>query len=186
MEFKVGDILEFKGVPTYAAKKGAIAICTGDNGYVQIEWIRNELSGDQADGGYHPAWFTKIGEVSIQKEDRIFEEIKKEKVMKYNFKEGKQRVIKMLEEHIFNFKTDMSQDIKIIINEEREDAIEQVEDIIESIRMNTNYCEKAIDKVEQASTVAEVLKAMYMTVYEEMEETVLSELFGLESVTRED
>ena len=186
MEFKVGDILEFKGVPTYAAKKGATAICTGDNGYAQIEWIRNELSGDQADGGYHPAWFTKIGEVSTQKEDRIFEEIKKEKVMKYNFKEGKQRVIKMLEEHIFNFKADMSQDIKTIINEEREDAIEQVEDIIESIRMNTNYCEMAINKVKQASTVAEVLKAMCLTAYEEMEEIVLSELFGLESVVRED
>jgi hypothetical protein len=185
MKFKEGDILEFKGVPTYVAKKGATAICTGDNGYVQIEWIRNELSGDQADGGYHPAWFTKIGEVSIQKEDRIFEE-NKEKVMKYNFKEGKQRVIKMLEEHIFNFKTDMSQDIKIIINEEREDAIEQVEDIIESIRMNTNYCEMAINKVKQSSTVVEILDAMESTAYEEMEETVLSELFGLESVTRED
>ena len=105
--------------------------------------------------------------------------------LRFNFKEGKQRVIKMLEEHIFDFKTDMSQDIKIIINEGKEDAIEQVEDIIESIRMNTNYCEKAIEKVEQASTVAEVLKAMYMTVYEEMEETVLTELFGLKSVTRE-
>ena len=184
MKFKVGDILEFKGVPTYAAKKGAMAICTGDNGYVQIEWIRNELSGDQADGGYHPAWFIKIGEVSIQKEDRIFEENKK--VMKYNFKEGKQRVIKMLEEHIFDFKTDMSQDIKTIINEGREDAIEQVEDIIESIRFNTNYCETAINKVKQASTVVEILDAMESTAYEEMEETVLTELFGLESVTRED
>ena len=184
MKFKVGDILEFKGVPTYAAKKGATAICTGDNGYAQIEWIRNELSGDQADGGYHPAWFIKIGEVSIQKEDRIFEENKK--VMKYNFKEGKQRVIKMLEEHIFDFKTDMSQDIKTIINEGREDAIEQVEDIIESIRMNTNYCEIAINKVKQSSTVVEILDAMESTAYEEMEETVLTELFGLESVTRED
>jgi hypothetical protein len=108
------------------------------------------------------------------------------KDLKFSFEEGKTRVIVMLEEHIFDFKTDMSQDIKMIINEGKEDAIEQVENIIESIRTNTNYCEKAIDKVKQASTVAEVLKAMYMTVYEEMEETVLSELFGLESVTRED
>ena len=184
MKFKEGDILEFKGVPTYAAKKGATAICTGDNGYVQIEWIRNELSGDQADGGYHPAWFTKIGEVSIQKEDRIFEE-NKEKVMKYNFKEGKQRVIKMLEEHIFDFKTDMSQDIKTIINEEREDVIDQVEDIIDTIRINTNYHETAINKVKQASTIVEILDAMESTVYEEMEEAVLSELLGLESITRE-
>jgi hypothetical protein len=108
------------------------------------------------------------------------------KDLKFSFEEGKTRVIVMLEEHIFDFKTDMSQDIKMIINEGKEDAIEQVEEIIESIRMNTNYCEMAIDKVKQASTVAEVLKAMYMTVYEEMEETVLNELFGLESVTRED
>jgi hypothetical protein len=75
---------------------------------------------------------------------------------------------------------------KTIINEEREDAIEQVEDIIESIRMNTNYCEIAINKVKQSSTVVEILDAMESTAYEEMEETVLSELFGLESVTRED
>jgi len=92
----------------------------------------------------------------------------------------------MLEEHIFDFKTDMSQDIKTIINEGREDAIEQVEDIIESIRFNTNYCETAINKVKQASTVVEILDAMESTAYEEMEETVLTELFGLESVTRED
>ncbi len=108
------------------------------------------------------------------------------KDLKFSFEEGKTRVIVMLEEHIFDFKTDMSQDIKMIINEGKEDAIEQVEEIIESIRMNTNYCKMAIDKVKQASTVAEVLKAMHMTVYEEMEETVLNELFGLESVTRED
>jgi hypothetical protein len=183
MKFKEGDILEFKGAPTYAAKKGATAICTGDNGHTQIEWIRNELSGEQEDGGYHPAWFTKIGEVSTQKEDRIFEENKK--VMKYNFKEGKQRVIKMLEEHIFNFKTDMSQDIKTIINEEREDVIDQVEDIIDTIRINTNYHETAINKVKQASTIVEILDAMESTVYEEMEEAVLSELLGLESITRE-
>jgi len=107
------------------------------------------------------------------------------KDLRFNFKEGKQRVIKMLEEHIFDFKTDMSQDIKTIINEGKEDAIEQVENIIESIRMNTNYCEMAIDKVKQASTVAEVLKAMCLTTFEEMEETVLKELFGLESIIRE-
>ena len=108
------------------------------------------------------------------------------KDLKFSFEEGKTRVIVMLEEHIFDFKTDMSQDIKMIINEGKEDAIDQAENIIESIRTNTSYCEKAIEKVKQASTVAEVLKAMYMTVFEEMEETVLSELFGLESVTRED
>jgi len=108
------------------------------------------------------------------------------KNLKFNFEEGKTRVIVMLEEHIFDFKTDMSQDIKMIINEGKEDAIEQVEEIIESIRTNTNYCEAAIKKIKQASTVAEILKAMYMTAFEEMEETVLTELFGLEGITKED
>jgi hypothetical protein len=37
MEFKKGDILEFKGVPTYAAKKGAKAICVGNNADIQNE-----------------------------------------------------------------------------------------------------------------------------------------------------
>jgi hypothetical protein len=106
------------------------------------------------------------------------------KNLKFNFEEGKTRVIVMLEEHIFDFKTDMSQDIKMIINEGKEDAIEQVEEIIESIRTNTSYCEKAIEKVKQASTVAEILKAMYMTVFEEMEEIVLAELLGVESITK--
>lgn len=105
--------------------------------------------------------------------------------LRFNFTEGKQRVIKMLEEHINDFTHDMLQDIRMIVNEDRDETIDQIEDIIESIRMNTNYCEKAIEKVEQASTIAEVLKAMYMTVYEEMEVTVLNELFGLKSVTRE-
>jgi hypothetical protein len=108
------------------------------------------------------------------------------KDLRFNFEEGKQRVITMLEEQTVDFNKDMLQDIKGVINEEREDATEVIEEIIESIRLHTRFNEKAIDKVKQASTVAEVLKAMYMTVYEEMEETVLTELFGLESVTKED
>ena len=81
-KFKEGDILEFIGVETYSAQKGAIAICTGDNGYLQVEWIRNGLDKGQKDGGYHSGWFKKIGEVSSQKENSILEENKK--VMKFN------------------------------------------------------------------------------------------------------
>jgi hypothetical protein len=183
MKFKEGDILEFIGVETYSAKKGARAICKGDNGYLQVEWIRDGLDNDQANGGYHSEWFTKVGELEIQKEDRILKENKK--VMKFNFEEGKQRVVKMLEEHIVDFKTDMSKDIKGVINDDREDAIDQIEDIIETIKTNTNYCEKAIGKVKQAKSIAEVLFAMKNTCYEEMEETVLNELFGLEGITIE-
>jgi hypothetical protein len=190
MKFKEGDIVEFEGAATYSAKKGAKAIVesyyTGfnDEEYVFVEWIRDELSGEQADGGYFEHQFTKVEEISQQKEGRIFEENKKD--MKFNFKEGKQRVIDMLETHIENFESDMLQDIRTVINEDREETVDQIEDIIESIRMNTNYCEKAIKKVQNSSTVAEILSSMEGTCYEEMEETVLTELFGLESITRED
>jgi hypothetical protein len=77
MKFKEGDILEFIGVETYSAKKGARAICKGDNGYLQVEWIRDGLDNDQANGGYHSGWFIKVGELKNQKEDRILKENKK-------------------------------------------------------------------------------------------------------------
>ncbi len=194
MEFKEGDILEFKGSDRYSAKKGATAIfkeshtySLGGNVHYQaiVEWIRDGLDNEQMDGSYNIKHFTKIGEVSTQKEDRIFEENKKD--MKFNFNEGKQRVIDMLENSIKDFESDLLQDIKTIANRDRGDeTIDQIEDVINSIRMNANYCEKAIKKVQDSSTVAEILASMRNTVYEEMEETVLAELFGLDSLTRED
>jgi hypothetical protein len=193
MKFKEGDILEYNGGASMAAKKGATAIFKGFNKYnlgsgdryqVEIEWIRNGLDKGQMDGHYIADNFTKVGEVSTQKEDRIFEENKKD--MKFNFKEGKQRVIDMLEEHIENFEFDMLQDIRTVINEDREETVDQIEDIIKTIKTNTNHCMKAIENVQNSSTVAEILTSMELTCYEEMEETVLAELFGLESITRED
>ena len=188
MKFKKGDIVEFQGAATYAAKKGARAVCVenefGD--YLKVEWIRDGLDNGQKDGGYSEAWFTKVEEVSQQKEDRIFEEIKKEKVMKFNFKEGKQRVIDMLEGHIEDFEFDMLQDIKMSIQDIDRDTVDQIEDIIKTIKTNTNHCMKAIGKVQNSSTVAEILVSMELTCYEGMEETVLAYLFGLEDITRED
>jgi hypothetical protein len=192
MKFKKGDIVEFEGAATYSAKKGATAIVeeyyTGwnDEEWLKVKWIRDELSGDQEDGGYFENHFTKVEEVSQQKEDRIFEEIKKEKVMKFNFNEGKQRVIDMLEGHIEDFEFDMLQDVKISIQDIDENTVDQIEDIIKTIKTNTNNCMKAIEKVQNSSTVAEILTSMELTCYEGMEETVLAELFGLESITRED
>jgi hypothetical protein len=190
MKFKKGDIVEFQGAHNYSAKKGATAIVenyyTGhdDNEYLKVKWIRDGLSGNQEDGGYFENHFTKVEEISQQKENRIFEENKK--VMKFNFNEGKQRVIDMLETHIENFEFDMLQDIRTVINEDREEIVDQIEDIIKTIKTNTNHCMKAIEKVQNSSTVAEILASMELTCYEEMEETVLTELFGLESITRED
>jgi hypothetical protein len=83
MKFKKGDILEFDGIGRYAAKKGATAICKGyeidedGESFIQVQWIRNELSEGQDDGGYYESQFTKVGEVSTQEEDRILDEIKK-------------------------------------------------------------------------------------------------------------
>ena len=45
---------------------------------------------------------------------------------------------------------------------------------------------KAIEKVQNSSTAAEILASMELTCYEGMEETVLAYLFGLESIARED
>jgi hypothetical protein len=192
MKFKKGDIVEFEGAYSYSAKKGAKAIVEeyyngwNDEEWLKVKWIRDELSGNQEDGGYFENHFTKVEEVSQQKEDRIFEEIKKEKVMKFNFKEGKQRVIDMLEGHIENFEFDMLQDIKMSIQDINDDTVDQIEDIIKTIKTNTNHCMKAIEKVQNSSTVAEILLSMELTCYEGMEETVLAELFGLSSITRED
>ena len=192
MKFKKGDVVEFQGAYSYSAKKGATAIVEeyyngwNDEEWLKVKWIRDKLSGNQEDGGYFENHFTKVEEVSQQKEDRIFEEIKKEKVMKFNFNEGKQRVVDMLEGHIEDFEFDMLQDIKMSIQDIDDDTVDQIEDIIKTIKTNTNHCMKAIEKVQNSSTVAEILTSMELTIYEEMEETVLAYLFGLESITRED
>jgi hypothetical protein len=101
MEFKKGDILEFKGGPTYAAKEGAKAICVSNNGYIQVKWIRNGDDNNQDDGGYHPFWFIKVEEVSTQEENRIFEENKK--VMKFDFEKGKQGLVEYFEAEFERF-----------------------------------------------------------------------------------
>ena len=124
MKFKKGDILEFDGIGSYAAKKGATAICKGyeidedGESFIEVQWIRNELSEGQDDGGYYESQFTKVEErseyekflqlkqiydelkveeVSSQEENRIFEEIKKEKVMKFDFERGKQQLLEWMD-----------------------------------------------------------------------------------------
>ena len=111
-----------------------------------------------------------------------------DKDLKYNFKEGKQRVINLLKGFIVDYKADMLTDIKITLEEDAiisdTDVIDQIADIIKTIKTNTNFCEKAIEKVQNSDTVAEILSSMENTPYEEMEETVLSYLFGLDDLRR--
>ena len=107
------------------------------------------------------------------------------KNLEFNFEEGKQRVINLLENHINDFEHDMMHDVKMTIDRDEEDVLELVEDIIETARMNRNYAEKAIVKVQNANSIIKILAAMENTCFEEMEETVLNELFGLKSITIE-
>lgn len=68
MVLKKGDILEFKGAENYYAEKGAKAIYIehyqgfGDEEYIRVEWIRDELSNEQEDGGYYEYMFEKVEE----------------------------------------------------------------------------------------------------------------------------
>jgi hypothetical protein len=177
MKFKEGDILEFDGHGPYAAEKGATAICRGykvEDGieYIQVEWIINELSKGQMDGGYSESQFKKV-------EAKI-----KEKVMKFNFEEGKQRIIKLLENHIEDFTHDMMQDIRGVVNGDREEVLDQIEDIIWIIRKSNKLIELAIEKLQAANSVFEVLEAVEDTMFEDMEMEILTELFGLEEVIK--
>jgi hypothetical protein len=78
--FKVGDVLLFNGNlrGIYTAKNGAIGICLGysksktlETTFVEIKWIRDELSGDQNDGGYFEEDFEKLEDTKYQLSVRI-------------------------------------------------------------------------------------------------------------------
>jgi hypothetical protein len=105
------------------------------------------------------------------------------KNLRFNFEEGKQRVITMMSERVDNFTHDMLQDIRSVTNEDRDDTLDQIEEIIKSIRFTKHAIEIATERVKSAIYIQEVLEAMEDTMFEDMEETVLGELFGLESVT---
>ena len=190
MKLVKGDILEFEGAKTYGAIKGARAIfkeyTKSYNGeeLINVEWIRDGFSGDQNDGNYYEYMFKKVEEVSTQKEDRIFEENKK--VMKIDFKESVQRVIDLLVDFNEDFEADMLHDIKYLaINADREEdnMIEQIEEIIESIRTNKRYTEEAIERLGKARTLSNIFLALRNTGFEEDEASVLKAFLGVDSVT---
>ena len=61
--FKENDILEYDGRDKRSAKKGAKAIFKEYyKEYIKVEWIRDELSGTQRNGGYYASNFTKVEE----------------------------------------------------------------------------------------------------------------------------
>jgi hypothetical protein len=71
--FKKGDIVRFEGSNNYAAKKGALAQVTsdeGDNEMVVLEWLEvtSHLNNGQTNGGYISRSFSLItsGERTIE------------------------------------------------------------------------------------------------------------------------
>lgn len=106
------------------------------------------------------------------------------KTLTFNFEEGKQRVIAMLEEHIESFTKDMLQDAKICIDRDEYEAVYSVQDILDCIKMHTKSLNTTINKMKQATSVYDVLKATNDSPFEDLEETILCHLYGLESVTR--
>jgi len=103
--------------------------------------------------------------------------------LEFNFNEGKERIVNMLTFHAKEFEKDMIYDVQIVINRDEEDVLESIEDIIETARRNRNAVEKAIIKVQDSSSIQEILKAVKDTCFEEDEENILCKLFGLNNLT---
>ncbi len=172
MKFKKGDILEFKGVKTYAAKKGAKAICVGnDDDYLQVEWIRNGDDNDQINGGYHTEWFIKVGEVSTQKEDRIFEENKKD--MKFDFERGKRQLITWMDNE---FDCNYGYSLQYI---KELSTIEDVQYEVESFRRFEESWVGKTAAVNRATTMREIFEALKDTAIED-DDNFIIELFTTE------
>lgn len=188
MKLEKGDILEFDGNGTYSAKKGARAIYKGtfkkspfSAEYIKVEWIRDGKDHGQDDGGYHESQFKKVEEGFTQKTVRIFEENKK--VMKVDFKAGKERVIQRLVSFIEDFEQEMLNDIKTVVNGDYENKTEEVEEILDTIKTQKKYIQLAINNLEDANSLFEIMQALEMTVFEEDEATILQEFLGVDSVT---
>jgi len=200
MKFKKGDILEFDGIGSYAAKKGATAICKGyeidedGESFIEVQWIRNELSEGQDDGGYYESQFTKVEErseyekflqlkqiydelkveeVSSQEENRIFEEIKKEKVMKFDFERGKQQLLEWMDNEFDCTYGYSLQYIKEL------STIAEVQDEVESFRrFEESWVGKTV-AINRARTMREVFAALQDTAIED-DDNFIIELFTTE------
>jgi hypothetical protein len=166
MKFKKGDILEFKGVLTYAAKKGAKAICIGNDDYLQVEWIRNGDDNGQMNGGYHESWFTKVEEVSTQEEDRIL--IENKKVMKFDLEKGKEGLVEYFEAEFERASIYSLEYIKDC------DDMDDVESETRSFRAFKEENNRVIGKIKRALALSSIFEALVDTVLEDDDETILS------------
>lgn len=177
MKLQKGDILAFIGGGNkYSAKIGAKAIynytyqdCEGEE-FINIKWIRDELSGSQEDGGYFESMFVKVfekvEEVSTQKEDRILEENKK--VMKFDLEKGKQGLVEY-----FNGDLDRATEYSLEYIKSCND-IDDIENEVYSFRAFKEEHKKVISRIERANTLSAVFEALEDTAIEDDDETILS------------
>jgi hypothetical protein len=164
---KKGDILEFSGAKTYAAEKGAKAIFKGSEGdWIDVEWIRDELSGKQMDGCYSSSMFKKVEEVSEQKEDRIL--IENEKDMKFDFEKGKKLLIEYFQSDL-----ERSEIYTLQIIKESND-IGDMKMEIDVFNHFKDGIERTITKINQSKTLSDIFKVLIDTDLEDDDETVLS------------
>jgi hypothetical protein len=103
--------------------------------------------------------------------------------LRFNFNEGKQRLINLMNESTSDIKSDMLKDLKLTLDEEREDILGEIEDVIDTIRSFERTSNIVIERIEKADNIASIIAAFEHSVFEEMEETILCTFFGLESVT---
>lgn len=185
MKLEKGDVLEFKGGEMYSAKKGAGAIFTGelcmheDGGYlISVGWIRNGDDNEQIDGKYYLQMFEKVEEVSFEKENRIFEyqEFKKEKVMKieYDFLDGVKRVKKYLEDNLELVKDHLIEQAAIVKD------VEYLRKLVNDFDIYERTVEQAIENLDEAGTIMEILCAVEDTVLGGGDTLVIELLLNIE------
>ena len=169
---QVGDTLMFSGASSYAAKLGARAIFKGSEGdWIDVEWIRDELSGKQMDGLYPGSYFAKVEDVSTQKEDRILEENKK--VMKFDFEKGKRQLLEWMDNEFDCTYGYSLQYIKEL------STIEDVQNEVESFRRFEESWVGKTAAVNRATTMREIFEALQDTAIED-DDNFIIELFTTE------
>jgi predicted SnoaL-like aldol condensation-catalyzing enzyme len=175
MKLKKGDILRFMGDFRYSAKKGATSIYQGttyidqDGGeLISVEWVRDGKDDGQKDGDYYLYMFEKVEDVSTQEEDRILDEIKKEKVMKFDLEKGKEGLVEYFQGD-FDRATEYSLEyIKSC------DDMDLVELEVKSFRAFKEEHNKMIGRIEYATTLSQIFSALDDTALEDDDETILS------------
>ena len=179
MKLKKGDIVRFDNPSiTYAANKWATAIYQGksytdeDGGeLITVKWIRDGNDNGQFDGEYYLHMFEKVEEVSIQEEDRILSENKKD--MKFDFERGKQQLLTWMDNE---FDCCYGQSLQYI---KELSTISEIEVEVESFRRFEDSWMKKTSAINRATTMREVFEALKGTAIEE-DDNFIIELFTTE------